>query len=87
MWIPEKTNQFKKQFKNLNPKLQTKVQDIITVLCYSENPTSLGIYKKHMKVYAYEIGNNYRIIYEVNFTEKTIVFIRVGDHKSSYGKD
>ena len=86
MWIPERTNQFKKQFKNLNPQLQTKIQDAVTTLCGSEDPTLLGVYKKHMKVYAYEIGSNYRIIYDVNFTEKIIVFIRVGDHKNAYGE-
>lgn len=87
MWIPERTNQFKKQFKNLTPQLQNKVQDAIEALCISEKPTALGIYKKHMEVYAYEIGSNYRIIYDVKITENIIVFIRVGDHKNAYGKD
>lgn len=87
MWIPERTNQFKKQFKNLNPQLRTKVQDVIEMLCNSENPTMLGIYKKHIEVYAYEINSNYRIIYDVKFSENVIVFIRVGDHKQAYGKD
>lgn len=87
MWIPERTNQFKKQFKNLNSQLQTKVGEVIILLCNSNDPKTLGIYKKHMDVYAYEIGSSYRIIYDVKIIEKTIVFIRVGDHKQVYGKD
>jgi len=87
LWFPERTNQFKKQYKNLNSDLKIKIQNTIKELCESNNPTKLGNYKKHMKVYSYEIGNNYRIIYDVQLAEQVIVFIRVGDHKSAYGKD
>jgi len=85
LWIPERKNSFKKQFKKLTPDLQTKTKDAISELCDSEDPAKLGEYKKHMKVYAYEIGSNYRIIYDVDYEQHSISFIRVGDHKSVYG--
>ena len=40
-----------------------------------------------MNVYAYELDKSNRIIYDVDFSKKTIGLIRVGDHKSSYGSD
>ena len=86
MWIPERKNSFKKQFKKLNSELKIKANTVIRELCESKDPRKLGSYKRHMKVYAYEIGNSYRIIFDVNFAEQIIFFIRVGDHKTAYGK-
>ncbi len=40
-----------------------------------------------MKIYAYELGHDDRIIYKVEYDRHTIVLIRVGDHKMTYGKD
>jgi len=40
-----------------------------------------------MKVFAYEFGRNYRLLYAVRFEDKVIELIRVGDHKLAYGKD
>jgi mRNA-degrading endonuclease RelE of RelBE toxin-antitoxin system len=53
----------------------------------SERPESLGVYKQSMKVYAYELGQDDRIIYRVDYDRHTIVLVRVGDHKMTYGKD
>ncbi len=39
-----------------------------------------------MKVYAYELGHDDRIIYKVDYDRHTIE-LRVGDHKMTYGKD
>jgi len=86
LWSPERTGKFKKQFKQLDPTLQKKVKEAIKELCLSKNPTTLGSYKKSLKVYAYRLDNSNRILYDVNPTMKKISFIRVGDHKNTYGK-
>ena len=87
MWIPERENNFKKQFKKLSPSLQSKTVKAISELCTSNNPAILGKYKKHMRIYAYDLDRKYRIIYDINYDEHVISFIRVGDHKNAYGKD
>lgn len=83
----ERTDKFKKQFKRLDSLLQKKVHNSIKELFSSDNPTKLGIYKKSMRVYAYNLDKSNRIIYDVDYARSTIIFIRVGDHKSSYGSD
>ena len=52
-----------------------------------ERPESLGVYKPSMKVYAYELGHDDRIIFKVDYDKHTIELVRVGDHKMIYGKD
>lgn len=87
MWIFDRGNKFKKQFKNLGSSLQKKTEQAIRELASNENPTKLGVYKKSMNVYAYELDKNNRLIYDVDFSNNIISLIRVGDHKSSYGSD
>jgi len=87
LWEIKRTNQFKKQYKKLNPEIQTKVDEAIKDLVLSENPGSLGEYKKHMKVFAYELGKKLRVIYDLDFKSHTLGFIRVGYHKDVYGDD
>ena len=53
----------------------------------SDNPSNLGTYKQDMRVFSYEIGRKYRIIYSVLYRDGIVDLIRVCDHKSSYGKD
>ncbi len=53
----------------------------------SENPARLGKYKQGKRVFAYDIGRKYRIIHNVNWSDNTIEFLRVCNHKSAYGKD
>ncbi len=40
-----------------------------------------------MKIYAYELGHDDRIIFKIHNDRHTIELVRVGDHKMSYGKD
>jgi len=55
LWSFERTNSFKKQFKNLDHRLRTKTETVIRELAMSEDPTKLGIYKKFLSVYSYEL--------------------------------
>ena len=87
MWEFDRKSKFKKQFKLLGSVRQDRVKKALMQLADSERPESLGIYKQSMKVYAYELGHDDRIIYKVDYDRRTIVLIRVGDHKMTYGKD
>ncbi len=79
-------NLFKKQYKKIGAERQKRVNDALIELANSKDPANLGVYKASMKVYAYELGNHDRIIY--NFDPKQgIELIRVCDHKSVYMKD
>jgi len=53
----------------------------------SEDPARLGAYKANLRVFSYEIGRRYRIIYSVIYREKIVELLRVCDHKSVYGRD
>ena len=86
-WKPYHKNQFKKQFKNLDQNIQKQVADALSHITTSENPALLGEYKTNLRIFAYDIGRKYRIIYNINWKDKTIEFIRVCDHKSAYMKD
>jgi len=63
------------QFKNLDLKVQKQVGEILSELIKSKNPALLGEYKSNMRVFAYDIGRKYRIIYNVNWSNDTIEFI------------
>ena len=65
---------------------QKRVNDALIELANSKDPTKLGIYKKSMQVYSYELGNHDRIIYSFD-PKEGIELIRVCDHKSVYMKD
>ncbi|PIN82805.1 MAG: hypothetical protein COW26_06820 [Nitrosopumilales archaeon CG15_BIG_FIL_POST_REV_8_21_14_020_33_23] len=86
-WIPDRRPTFSKQFGNLDSKTQKRVKDAVLELLTSENPARLGEYKQDMRIFAYNIGKKYRILYNVNWNDNTIEFLRVCDHKSVYSKD
>ena len=65
---------------------QNRVNAALAELADSDDPTKIGVYKKSMQVYSYEIGNHDRIIYSFD-PNVGIELIRVCDHKSTYMKD
>ena len=87
MWEFDRKSKFKKQFKLLGSVRQERVKEALLQLGNSEKPESLGTYKQSMKVYSYEVGHGDRIVYTVDYERHTIVLVRVGDHKMTYGKD
>jgi len=87
IWNATRKTKFLKQYKNLDSKIQYKVNDAIQQLRESKNPARLGEYKQDMRIFAYNIGKKYRIIYNINWNDDTIEFLRVCDHKSVYNKD
>lgn len=85
MWEFDTKSKFKKQYKKFNKK--DAVKKALKQLSSSEDPRVLGIYKKHLQVYAYEIDAKNRILYNVIDEKNTIELIRLGDHKEVYGND
>lgn len=86
-WEFDRKNKFKKQFKMLGSVRQERVKEALMQLADSERPESLGVYKQSLKVYAYELGHDDRLIYTIDCDRHTIELLRVGDHKMTYGKD
>lgn len=87
MWSFSRKGKFKTQYKKLPPDIQPKVDEALIELAQSENPRTLGKYKQSLGVWAYELNDNYRILYNVRDSENIIELFRVGDHKEVYGKD
>ena len=59
----------------------------LSAISSSENPASLGTYKTNLRIFSYEIGRRYRIVYSIRYRENIVELLRVCDHKSVYGKD
>lgn len=87
MWNFDTSDEFENQYTNLDSKLQKRVDSALTNLANAEKPQSLGKFKKSFGVFAYRVSDSCRIIYNVKYNDKTIELIRVGDHKTAYGKD
>lgn len=85
MWnIDIEGNQFRRDFRRLSSELQKKTDGAIMELESSEDPRKLGTHKKGPPIHClhtYEMGNKYRLLYQVKVEENLIVFLRVGTHK------
>ena len=84
MWnIDQESNQFKRDYKHLSSDLQKKIMEAIHDLVASRDPRKLGEHKTGPLscLHTYEIGRQYRILYDVVNEERVIVLLRVGLHK------
>lgn len=88
MWKFQYYNEFIRQYKKLGSQRQERVNKALADLedCNSD-PKTKGVYKSSLNVYAYELGQNDRIIFDIDYENQQIMLLRVGDHKMSYGKD
>ncbi len=87
IWDAARKTKFLRQYKNLDPQIRKRVNHATQELRVSENPARLGRYKQSKRVFAYDVGNKYRIIYNADWNSDTIEFLRVCNHKSAYGRD
>ncbi len=87
VWTFEIKPPFKKQYRGLDAITRKKVDDAMRDLQGSENPALLGRYKQGMRIFSYDVGRKYRIIYNVNWDSNAIELLRVCDHKSVYRRD
>ena len=77
---------FLRQYKKIGHVRQASVNQAIADLVASGNPAIFGKYKKSTKVLSYEIGRADRLIYSLDYSCDEIVLLRVGDHKTVYGR-
>ena len=63
------------------------IDKAVADIASATNPADLGTYKSNKKIFSYELGRKYRIIYSIIYGEGAVEFLRVCDHKSVYGKD
>ena len=88
MWQFQYYKEFIRQYKKLGSQRQKRVKKALTDLedCYVD-PKTKGVFKSSLNVFAYELGQNDRIIYDIDYQNSQIMLLRVGDHKMTYGKD
>lgn len=78
---------FNTQYRHLDPQIKNRVDAALGELRNSTNPARIGVYKQNMNAFVYEVGRNYRVLYDVDSDERIIYLHRVCDHKSVYGRD
>jgi mRNA-degrading endonuclease RelE of RelBE toxin-antitoxin system len=66
----------------LGSQVRVRADEAIVQLLESEDPTKLGLRKvgPWKGVYSYEIGRQFRLLYQVRFEDHTVVFHDVGTH-------
>lgn len=89
MWTFDTSDEFEAQYIGLghDSELQKRVDAALDNLANAEKPQKLGEFKKSFGVFAYRVSDSCRIIYNVRYADNVIELIRVGDHKTVYGKD
>lgn len=88
-------NKFKtlceKKKKKCDPYILDKLTNAIREISSSDNPEHLGVKKQGNlgDLYAYYLTREHRVLYAVERKEHsvTVIFKRVCDHKSVYGRD
>ena len=86
-WKIRMESAFKRQYRSIGRVRQSRVDRAITDLATSANPAKRGRYKRHVRVFAYELGKSDRLIYTLDYFRNEIILMRVCDHKSAYGRD
>ncbi len=82
-WLSVFTTTFRRGYRRLYKPVQKKVDLAIENLSAAQAPSELG-HKLHGRwegALSHDIGRQHRIIYMVNFKEKSIAFLAVGTHK------
>ena len=85
-WIIVRSGTFKRRYKRKTNLLQDKVKDAIRLLVAERDPRDVGRLKhgSNKDCYGYDINDDCRILYYVDFKEKKIHFLRVCTHKQVY---
>ncbi len=85
-WGFDRSNRFRRGYKNASSELQKRIDEALTALASAEDPNALGKpkqgpWKRHR---AYEFGTFCRMLYEVEYETRIINLDRVCSHKE-YG--
>ena len=85
-WNVAKKSVFSRQYKNIGSLRQFRVDQAVEDLTASDQPMDMGVYKKSIRAFAYNVSKSDRLIYRVDHVRRQIVLMRVCDHKSVYGR-
>jgi mRNA-degrading endonuclease RelE of RelBE toxin-antitoxin system len=86
LWSFWRSTKFKKRFRKLEDFRKEKATKAIIELGNAVNPLSLGI-QKHGSLrdyWAYELGQECRILYNIDANTRTINLHRICSHKEAY---
>ncbi len=86
-WKIEEPPDIRKIFKKLGSNEKIQYISAIKTLATSEDPKIHGQYKQTKGCYSYRLTSSFRILYDINYKEKRIDIISIGDHKKTYGED
>lgn len=77
----------RKIFKRLGQPEKDQYREAIRTLAKSEDPKVHGDYKKSLGCFTYDITSSFRIAFDIDYENRTIRILSMGDHKQTYGKD
>ena len=77
----------RKIFKRLGNPEKNQYRTAILTLTQSENPKNLGNYKNSLGCFTYDITKSFRITFGIDYENRIINILSIGDHKQTYGKD
>ena len=76
-----------KEYKRIRYERRRRTKEAVGLITTSPDPADLGDYKKDINVFSYEMGRKDRIIFTIDYAGHEVMFLRLCDHKSAYGKD
>jgi mRNA-degrading endonuclease RelE of RelBE toxin-antitoxin system len=89
VWDIEEPENFEKEFKRLGIEVRKAYFSRVSDLVASKDPRAFGILKitKYGPAYVVRLNDSFRLLYTVDFTNRLIQIVKIGDHKQVYGKD
>ena len=89
-WKIQATKGFSKYLKSLSAEELKRFKELVKSLENTQDPKTLGELKgnkKYGRCFVADVSSSCRLAYRINVSERTILLVRVGDHKEVYGKD
>lgn len=86
-WMLDRSNRFKRRYREKSQEDQQKVDEAIRKLAASDDPRNLGT-KKYGSLagcYGHDIDYHSRILYKVDMANRVLYFLRVCSHEEAYG--
>jgi len=82
-WKFETTSRYEKDFRKLDQLVKERTYKCLEYLSGRDDPRPCGKHKYGDLDcwYSYEIGRDYRVLYDIKFEERTILLARIGLHK------
>ena len=81
-WEARVTSTFRRSYRHLSSEVRRRVDEALAELLESDDPRTLGLRKvgKWKGIYSYEVGRQFRILYDVRPEERIVELLDVGTH-------